>query len=115
MTTTSFRSGGDGTIVSYHVGEYPAGPVLVAVADRGVCDVLLDDGPETLVSALREHFPRARVVPADPGIAGPAEDALTAIEPPRAAAELPWDIRATILRQQIRNALPELNLAKAAS
>lgn len=114
MTPTRFRSGGDGTVVCYHIGEYPAGPVLVAVADRGVCDVLLDDGPDTLVSSLRAHFPHARLVPAGPGIAGPVEDALAAVEPPPAAAELPWDIRATILREQIRNALPELNLAKAA-
>ncbi|MFJ9020860.1 bifunctional transcriptional activator/DNA repair enzyme AdaA [Streptomyces sp. NPDC102259] len=59
MTPQEFRAGGAGVEIRSAVGVTDAGPVLVAVAGKGVCAVI--EGPEGATRArLAELFPDAR-------------------------------------------------------
>nr|WP_225954871.1 helix-turn-helix domain-containing protein [Kibdelosporangium phytohabitans] len=109
MTPTSFRSGGDGTRIHYHVTQCSMGTVLVAAADRGVCAVLLGgDDTAALLFRLRSRFPNAQVSAAHRALALRVDEALSCAEPPLAARALPRDVRAAVLCQRVREALRDL-------
>lgn len=110
MMPTSFRSGGVGTRIHHHVARCSMGPVLVAEADRGVCAVLLGEDTNTLVRRLREWFPNAQLSAADRMFVDLVEETLSRAEPPFAARALPRDVRAAVLCQRIREALPIFRL-----
>lgn len=105
MMPASFRSGGLGTRIHHHVGRCSMGCVLVAIADRGVCAVLLGEDTDTLVHRLRELFPNAQLSAADRPFVELVEKSLSRAEPPSAARALPRDVRAAVLCQRIREAL----------
>ncbi|MEV7730038.1 Ada metal-binding domain-containing protein [Streptomyces sp. NPDC087917] len=62
MTPQEFRAGGAGLVIRSAVGRVASGPVLVAVAEKGVCAVVAG-GPREGAQALRaraaELFPHA--------------------------------------------------------
>ena len=89
MTPQAFRTGGDGEVIRSAVGASSLGPVLVAMADKGVCAVLLDgDAGRTLLPRLVEMFPRAEHR-ADPGaLGGLVSRALTRADVPEPGREL---------------------------
>ncbi len=45
MTPSAYRSGGDGTVIRFAVGECSLGSFLVAASAIGVCCIMLDDDP----------------------------------------------------------------------
>ncbi|MGB3437639.1 MAG: Ada metal-binding domain-containing protein [Actinophytocola sp.] len=104
MTPSAFRAGGDGVELRYWVGDCAPGPVLVAFADRGVCDVLLgarNDTPADLSARLARHFERARLTPLPDDVTEPMRQRIAAATEPAPSATLPADARATILRERI--------------
>lgn len=114
MTPTSFRAGGAGTHIQNHVGACSMGPVLVAVADRGVCAILLDGEPDVLRWRLRDRFPNADLRPSGRVFAERVDRALSVAELPPAARGVPGDVRAAVLCQRIRAALPDLRVFSVA-
>jgi AraC family transcriptional regulator of adaptative response/methylated-DNA-[protein]-cysteine methyltransferase len=107
MTPSSFRAGGHGTHIRYHLGPCSTGRVLVALTDRGVCEVLLGADVDGLVWRLRSRFPNARLDAVDPISAERINRILASAEPPLGARELPGEVRGIVLRQRIREALRE--------
>ncbi len=115
MTPTSFRFGGHGTVISVVVRECSLGPVLVAVADKGVCAVLLGKGGDALRRQLAELFPAADFVDPDSSFVELVTEALHRAEPPALGrALLPADVQSVALRQRVRQALRELPAVTAA-
>lgn len=101
MTPTLFRSGGRGAVIRFAVATCSAGPILVAVADRGVCAVLLGAGSAGLRERLVELFPHATFAP-DDEIARVLGWALQRAEPSAAGRELlPADVRAVALQVRV--------------
>lgn len=105
MTPTTFRAGGDGAVIHHHTAPCSMGFVLVAVAERGVCAVLLGADERTLLRQLRDGFPNAAFGDAGRRFAAWIDEALLRAEPPLAARALPPDVRGAVLRQRIRAAL----------
>lgn len=108
MMPGSFRSGGDGTCIHHYVGQCSMGFLLVGIADRGVCAVLLGEDAATLVRRLRDRFGNAQLRTADDELAGQIDEALSRAEPPLAARALPADVRAAVLCQRVRASLRDL-------
>ncbi|MGH3908088.1 MAG: bifunctional transcriptional activator/DNA repair enzyme AdaA [Pseudonocardiaceae bacterium] len=109
MTPTSFRSGGSGASIRLAMGECSLGPVLVAVADKGVCAVLLGDDHTTLKCELAEIFPQAELVDANPSFVALVTEVLDQAEPPPLGRDLlPVDIQGVALRQRVRQALRDI-------
>ncbi len=68
MTPSEYRDGGRDLAVSYALASYtvaetPAGRMIVAATDRGLCFVHFGDSNEDLVEALRGEFPAATIRP----------------------------------------------------
>jgi AraC family transcriptional regulator, regulatory protein of adaptative response / methylated-DNA-[protein]-cysteine methyltransferase len=105
MTPSSFRSGGESVRIRFYGGHCSLGPVLLAIADRGVYGVLLGSDVAGLVCQLRQELPKASLHEADQRLSRRLEMALKEAEPPIAARRLPEDIRRTVHRQRIREIL----------
>jgi AraC family transcriptional regulator of adaptative response/methylated-DNA-[protein]-cysteine methyltransferase len=105
MTPTSFRSGGDGASIRFAVGECSLGSILVATSDRGVCAILLGDGPEALVRDLQDRFPKARLIGGDAGFEKLVATVIAFVEAPALGLDLPLDVRGTAFQHRVWQAL----------
>jgi AraC family transcriptional regulator of adaptative response/methylated-DNA-[protein]-cysteine methyltransferase len=106
MTPTAFRTGGRDTLIRFAIGESSLGPVLVAMADKGVCAILTGGDPVDLPARLATMFAQARLVDTDTSFAGMVADALEHAELPTLGRQfLSVEIQETALRQRLRRAL----------
>lgn len=114
MTPTAFRAGGEGVVLRHGTGTCAMGPVLVAFTDRGVSDVLLGSAGQAsadLVARLARQFDHARLTPLPDAVAGVLRQRVAGAALPALAAELPPDVRATILREHIRTVVGDTGTA----
>jgi AraC family transcriptional regulator of adaptative response/methylated-DNA-[protein]-cysteine methyltransferase len=105
MSPTAFRAGGADMQIRYAVGACSLGSVLVAASDKGVCAILLGDGPEALLAELRRQFPRAAVAGGGKDFAALAARVIDHVETPGAGLDLPLDIRGTVFQHRVWEAL----------
>jgi AraC family transcriptional regulator of adaptative response/methylated-DNA-[protein]-cysteine methyltransferase len=96
MSPASYRRGGSGTSIRYMVHERAGEAVLVAATDLGVCATLTGDDAPTLVRRLREHFPKARIVPGGRDLADVVGS--SALGTVSSRTDLPDDLRRSALR-----------------
>jgi AraC family transcriptional regulator of adaptative response/methylated-DNA-[protein]-cysteine methyltransferase len=66
-------------------------------------------------SALAHRFPNARIIPDDGTISAWVEGALTAIEHPQSAPELPIDVRGTAFQEAVWKELRRIPLGETRS
>jgi AraC family transcriptional regulator of adaptative response/methylated-DNA-[protein]-cysteine methyltransferase len=109
MTPGTFRRGGRGAHIRFAIVASPAGQLLVAATERGICAVRLGDDDEALAAGLRHDYPQAtieRAATGDPLGSWVATIAATlgAAHPDRQEqplAGLPLDIRATAFEWRV--------------
>lgn len=120
MTPASYRRGGEGVALRYTTLKIPLGYLLVAATERGICAVTLGDDETSLVTDLRDEFPKASIERIDAG----RDEWLRAMIS-RVAAELengdsdapmpPIDVRATAFQWRVWNALQRIPLGSTRS
>ena len=117
MTPSAFKQGGKGEAIRYAVARCGLGFVLVAVAQRGICAILLGDAPDDLAADLAARFPKATMAPAGPDFAGLVARVVRLIDAPECAPDtkLPLDIRGTAFQRRVWQALQEIPAGETAS
>lgn len=105
MTPTDFRSGGIGLRIRFHVAACSSGRILVAVTDRGVCAILVDDHTDKLVGQLAKQFPQAELTVADGRFAAQVKRIVARAERALPGKDLPREARVVIMRQLVGDAL----------
>ncbi len=105
MQPTAFRAGGLNMSIHFAVGQCSLGAILVAATDKGVCAIMLDDDPETLVRQLEDQFPRAHLIGADASFEKRVAEVVGMVESPRLGIDLPLDLQGTAFQQRVWNAL----------
>lgn len=115
MTPSTYKNGGATLEIRYALSRCPLGWVLVAATPRGVSAIALGDDPGTLVTELRERFPRAKLREADPEVAAWLERVVAMFERPDRTPELPLDIRGTVFQRRVWKALQEIPPGETAS
>ncbi len=98
MTPSAFRAGGVGERIAYATADCTLGTVLVAVSERGVCAILIDDDAAALRADLARRFSRACLT-ADDGLAETVAAAVSTVD--GTAADLPLDIRGTAFQRRV--------------
>ena len=111
MTPTAWRKGGAGVTIRWTVAETSLGPLLVATTERGLCRVAFDSGE----ASLRERFPAATLLRDDAALAEPAARAVTAVERPGFAHDLPLDVRGTAFQEAVWRELARVPLGETIS
>lgn len=103
MTPKSYRAGGVGEIIHHAIALCSLGYVLVALSSRGVCAILMDDEPQSLMQDLRARFPNAEHRLADNSLQTMVEQVVTLIDHPHMGADisLPLDLRGTVFQRRV--------------
>lgn len=109
MTPKQYRNGGANLIITYTMVDSPAGKIMLAATDRGVCFVQFGESREDLLQALEAEYPAALLEsmrnPAPPVF----RQWMTALSAHLAGRQphldLPLDIRATAFEMQVWNYL----------
>jgi AraC family transcriptional regulator of adaptative response/methylated-DNA-[protein]-cysteine methyltransferase len=97
MTPSAWRNGGHGETIRWTTFDSPLGQMLIAATSKGICRLTFDDSE----ASLRRLFPNATIVKDDGGLKQLIEGALTAIEQPLAAPELPIDVAGTAFQEAV--------------
>lgn len=101
--------------IRFAIGECSLGAILVARSDRGVCAILLGDGPDALLRELRGRFPEARPSGGDADFEGLVAAVVSFMETPTRGLDLPLDLRGTAFQRRVWQALRGIPAGKTAS
>ena len=104
VTPGQARRRGEGVVVRTGIHPSPLGPVLVGLADRGVCHLAFVDDPAEAMADLRDRWPAAEVVEDAGATAAVAAQALD----PTGHPPLPVLLSGTNLQVQVWQALLDL-------
>lgn len=115
MTPTQYRTGGNGNVIRFAVGECSLGSILVAATDKGVCAIEFGDDPDALVHALQDRFPKAQLVGGDHTFEQLVAKVVGFIEAPAQGLDLPLDIRGTAFQKRVWNAIRDIPAGATAS
>src|SRR6516225_2629428 len=115
MTPTQYRTGGNGNVIRFAVGECWLGSILVAATDKGVCAIEFGDDPDVLVRALQDRFPKAQLVGGDHTFEQLVAKVVGFIEAPAQGLDLPLDIRGTAFQKRVWNAIRDIPPGATAS
>jgi len=115
MTPTAFRAGAPATTIRFAIAPCSLGQVLAAATERGLCAILLDDDPRVLERELSRRFPRATLVAGDRAFARTIKRVVGLVERPRAAFDLPLDLRGTAFQQRVWQALRRIPAGRTAT
>jgi AraC family transcriptional regulator, regulatory protein of adaptative response / methylated-DNA-[protein]-cysteine methyltransferase len=115
MTPTVYKNGGTNAEIRFAIGECSMGSILVALSQKGVCDILLGDEPEELVHDLQHRFPHANLIGGDAGFEKLVAKVVGFVEAPKVGLDLPLDIRGTAFQQRVWQALREIPAGQTAS
>jgi AraC family transcriptional regulator of adaptative response/methylated-DNA-[protein]-cysteine methyltransferase len=111
MTPSAWRDGGRGETIRWTTFDSPLGPMLIAATSKGICRLTFNDSEES----LRRLFPNASIVEDEGGMRELVEGALTAIERPAAAPELPIDVAGTAFQEAVWRELRKIPLGETRS
>ncbi|WP_304622059.1 bifunctional DNA-binding transcriptional regulator/O6-methylguanine-DNA methyltransferase Ada [Roseomonas cutis] len=112
MTPGAARRGGQGEVIRTALAESALGPLLVGATEKGVCFLGFGEPPEALEGDLRARFPQARIEPAEQALAEIVRSAVAFVAEPRAALDLPLDLRGTAFQRRVWEALRAIPLGE---
>ena len=105
MTPKSYRCGGAGETITYACRDTAIGPMAMAATPKGVCFVQFGSDNDTLLTMLKDEFPKAEITPSPAQSAPELDrwiDALNqhiSIGAPR--PDLPLDMRGTAFQMKV--------------
>ena len=112
MTPGAARRGGKGETIRTTLADSPFGRLLVATTEKGVCFLGFAEPDEALLGDLRQRFPKARIVPDESGLAAIVTAVVAFMAEPRAALDLPLDLRGTAFQLRVWEALRRIPLGQ---
>ena len=115
MRPRDFRDGGLHAQIRFAVGQCSLGAILVAQSQRGICAILIDDDPDTLVRNLQDQFPKAQLIGGDHDFEQLVAQVVGFIEAPGLGLQLPLDIRGTAFQERVWQALREIPVGMTVS
>lgn len=108
MTARQYRRGGEAMTIRFTLDSCLLGRCLVAVSERGVCAILLDENDEALVASLAAMFPQAQCVPGDAAFSAGVNQVIAHLDGDPAPLTLPLDIRGTAFQMRVWQALRDI-------
>ena len=115
MTPGAYRNGGRGMRVRYTIVPTEAGHLLAAATDRGLCAVMLGDGPEPLESALRREYPAAAFERDDDELREYTQNVVERLGGAVNQVALPLDVAGSVFQWQVWDALRRIPVGETRS
>jgi AraC family transcriptional regulator, regulatory protein of adaptative response / methylated-DNA-[protein]-cysteine methyltransferase len=101
--------------IRFAVGRCSLGALLVARSERGLCAILLGDGPAPLIADVERRYPGAVDAGHDPELADALSRVATLIENPAAELGLPLDLHGSDFMREVWQALRDIPAGATAS
>lgn len=101
MVPAQYRNRGSGIRIGYTVFDSPLGLVLIAVAAKGVCALMLGESRAALTRDLRAEFGAAAIVQDDAGLGRLKRKVVEYLEGNSLSADLPLDVRGTAFQRRV--------------
>jgi AraC family transcriptional regulator of adaptative response/methylated-DNA-[protein]-cysteine methyltransferase len=101
--------------LSFATGECSLGAILVAVTERGVCEISLGDDQEILARNFLERFSYATFIGKNSEHKNALSQVIAFIEKPARGLDLPLDIQGTEFQQKVWKAVCKIPEGKTAS
>ncbi len=105
MTPGAARRGGKGETIRTAFTDCPFGRLLVGMTERGVCFIGFAEPDDVLMGDLRRRFFAAQIVEDTQGLGETLGRIVSFIEEPKAALDLPLDLRGTVFQKRVWDAL----------
>jgi AraC family transcriptional regulator of adaptative response/methylated-DNA-[protein]-cysteine methyltransferase len=107
MTPGAARRGAKGEVIGLARADSAMGPLLVGATARGVCFIGFGEAMEALEGDLRARFPQAELRE-DAALAETVAQVAAHLAEPRAALDLPLDLRGTAFQRRVWEALTRI-------
>lgn len=108
MRPKEWKQGGRDAEIRFALGQCSLGAVLVAATQKGICAIQFGEDPQTLLDALQDRFPKARLIGGDAEFEALVARVVGLVERPSEAVSLPLDIRGTAFQQRVWKALRDI-------
>lgn len=108
MTPGKARRGGQGEVIRVAFADGPFGRMLVGMTAAGVCFLGFGEPDDALMGDLRRRFPSADIVSDPDGLGTILSAVLVFLDEPRAALNLPLDLRGTLFQRRVWEALQQI-------
>ncbi|HYF09022.1 MAG TPA: bifunctional DNA-binding transcriptional regulator/O6-methylguanine-DNA methyltransferase Ada [Acetobacteraceae bacterium] len=105
MTPGAARRGGAGETIRVALAESALGLLMVGATERGVCFLGFGEDEAGLRGDVMRRFPKAVIQDAPEALAEIVRQVVRFIAEPRAALDLPLDLRGTAFQRQVWEAL----------
>jgi AraC family transcriptional regulator of adaptative response/methylated-DNA-[protein]-cysteine methyltransferase len=105
MAPASYRAGGEGLTLRHTVISTPAGPLLLAATERGLCAAWFGNDEAILGRALAKEYPSATLRRDDRGLAPMAEAIRRHLAEGAPLSQVPLDIGGTPFARAVWNTL----------
>jgi AraC family transcriptional regulator of adaptative response/methylated-DNA-[protein]-cysteine methyltransferase len=105
MTPNQYRQGGRGLAITHVTIPSPAGLLMMAATDRGVCFVRFGENEAALLAELRAEYPQSEIEamkkPHSPDFAKWVDALTRHLAGKQPHVDLPLDIRATVFQMRV--------------
>jgi AraC family transcriptional regulator of adaptative response/methylated-DNA-[protein]-cysteine methyltransferase len=108
MAPSDYRRGGEGLTIRWTVVSSPAGPLLLAATERGLCTAWFGKDERSLSQALRREYDRAELHRDDQALAVMADQVRRHLSDSAPMAQLPLDVGGSAFARQVWNRLRQI-------
>ncbi|MBR0670028.1 bifunctional DNA-binding transcriptional regulator/O6-methylguanine-DNA methyltransferase Ada [Neoroseomonas soli] len=112
MTPGAARRGGAGEVIRVALAESALGPLLIGATEAGICFIGFGEDAAALRGDVMHRFPKARIEDAPEALADAVRQVVTFVAEPRAALDLPLDLRGTAFQRRVWEALRQIPLGE---
>ena len=115
MTPGAARRGGAGEVIRVALAASALGPLMIGATAAGICFIGFGEDEDALRGDLMARFPRARIEQAPDALADAIREVVAFVAEPRAALDLPLDLRGTAFQRRVWEALRRIPLGQTRS
>ncbi len=112
MTPGAARRGGAGEVIRVALADSALGPLMIGATEAGICFLGFGEDEAGLRGDVMHRFPQARIVDAPEELAEAIRQVVAFIAEPKAALDLPLDLRGTAFQRQVWEALRRIPLGE---
>jgi AraC family transcriptional regulator of adaptative response/methylated-DNA-[protein]-cysteine methyltransferase len=112
MTPGAARRGGAGEVIRIALADSALGPLMVGATAAGVCFLGFGEDAAALRGEVEARFPKARIEEAPAALAEAMRRVVAFVAEPRAALDLPLDLRGTAFQRRVWEALRAIPLGE---
>ncbi|MEO3470458.1 bifunctional DNA-binding transcriptional regulator/O6-methylguanine-DNA methyltransferase Ada [Roseomonas sp. CAU 1739] len=115
MTPGAARRGGAGEVIRVALADSALGLLMIGATEAGICFIGFGEDEAGLRGDVMHRFPHARIEDAPEALAGSMRSVVGFIAEPKAALDLPLDLRGTAFQRQVWEALRRIPLGETRS